>query len=253
LFTFDFHSVFQRKNPLAVIEAFKSAFRPAEGPHLVLKSINGVNRSKQLARLKEATDERTDIHIFDGYITPDEQHGLIAACDAYVSLHRAEGFGLTMAEAMAFGKPVIATGYSGNLEFMDTGNSHLVPYELATIPAGCDPYPEGGEWAEPDVDAAAALMRQVYDHPADARLLGQRARADIERLHCPQARAAFLAARLDTIERSWRPHVVPRARKRRLGRLRDVVGRNMPAPLRRLVENGRRLARPIFTTLRPRL
>ena len=246
LFTFDFHSIFQRKNPLAVVEAFQTAFTPGEGPHLVVKSINGVNRPQELGQLEEAAAERPDIHVVDGYVTADEQHGLIAACDAYVSLHRAEGLGLTMAEAMAFAKPVIATGYSGNLEFMSSANSHLVPYELTTIPAGCDPYPEGGEWAEPDLEAAAALMRRVYEHPADARELGERARLDIERLHSPRARAQFLATRLDSIEREWsarasgfrrrieRPSAAMRIR-RRVGGLAFNVWYRLPASARRLV------------------
>lgn len=256
LFTFDFHSIFQRKNPLAVVEAFATAFTPGEGPHLVVKSINGVNRPQELAQLEEAADERPDIHVVDGYVAAEEQHGLIAACNAYVSLHRAEGFGLTMAEAMAFAKPVIATGYSGNLEFMHASNSHLVPYQLTTIPAGCDPYPEGGEWAEPDLEAAAALLRRVYDYPQDARQLGQRARADIERLHSPEARAKFLATRLETIERAWQsvPPIFARSREpRRAERgLRRLVDRVAFAAWQRLPERGRKLARPLLTALRLR-
>jgi glycosyltransferase involved in cell wall biosynthesis len=256
LFTFDFHSVFQRKNPLAVVEAFRTAFTPGEGPHLVVKSINGMNRPQELAQLKEAASERPDIHIVDGYVAAHEQHGLIAACDAYISLHRAEGFGLTMAEAMAFAKPVIATGYSGNLEFMHVGNSHLVPYELTTIPSGCDPYPEGGEWAEPDIKAAAALLRRVYAHPEDARQLGERARRDIERLHNPAARAQFLATRLETIETALQsvPARFGLSRNPRgpTGRTRRRVGRIAFAAWGRLPERGRKLVRPLFTALRMR-
>jgi glycosyltransferase involved in cell wall biosynthesis len=256
LFTFDFHSIFQRKNPLAVVKAFATAFTPGEGPHLLVKSINGVNRPQELAQLEEAADERRDIHVVDGYVAAEEQHGLIAECDAYVSLHRAEGFGLTMAEAMAFAKPVIATGYSGNLEFMHASNSHLVPYQLTTIPAGCEPYPEGGEWAEPDVEAAAALLRRVYDHPQDARRLGQRARTDIERLHSPEARAQFLATRLETIERARQsvPAVRGRSGEPRRAALgaRHFVGRIAFAAWQRLPERGRKLAQPLLTALRHR-
>jgi glycosyltransferase involved in cell wall biosynthesis len=251
LFTFDFHSVFERKNPLAVIEAFTTAFAPGEGPHLLVKSINGVNRPDELAQLYAAADARPEIHIVDGYVARDEQHGLIAACDGYVSLHRAEGFGLTMAEAMAFEKPVIATGYSGNLEFMHAGNSHLVPYELTTIPPGCDPYPVGGEWADPDIETAAHLMRRVYERPDEARQLGKRARSDIERLHSPEARAQFLVARLETIENARQAGVaagpIRRSRiatwfRRHLGRLAFGVWGRIPEPVRKLV-------RPLLTRL----
>ena len=125
-------------------------------------------------------------------------NGLVAACDAYVSLHRAEGFGLTIAEAMAAGKPVIATGYSGNLEFMTDENSFLVPYELVQIPHGSAPYPNSARWAEPDRDAAAAAMRAVFESRDEARERGARGRRDIEELHGFDRAASFLTARLGT-------------------------------------------------------
>jgi glycosyltransferase involved in cell wall biosynthesis len=98
-----------------------------------------------------------------------------------------------MAEAMAYGKPVIATNYSGNVDFMHEGNSLLIPYELVSIPKGCDPYPAGTEWADPDTDAAAAAMRRVFDDPAAARELGERAREDILDRFSVDRTAAFLA------------------------------------------------------------
>ena len=103
----------------------------------------------------------------------------MAGCDCYVSLNRSEGFGLTMAEAMAYGKPVIATNYSGNVDFMHQGNSHLIPFKLVPISKGCDPYPVDAKWADPDIDAAAAAMRRVFNDPTAARVLGERARDDI--------------------------------------------------------------------------
>ncbi|HZD40249.1 MAG TPA: glycosyltransferase, partial [Terriglobales bacterium] len=148
-FCFDFASVFERKNPIAVIEAFKQAFSPEEGPILVIKSINGAKCLVDMEKLRAAAAGRPDIRIMDGYLSREEQQALMNVTDVYVSLHRSEGFGLTMAEAMALGKPVIATGYSGNLEFMDEQNSFLVPYKLVAIPPGCEPYPEGSKWADP--------------------------------------------------------------------------------------------------------
>ncbi|MGZ5564673.1 MAG: glycosyltransferase, partial [Chthoniobacterales bacterium] len=141
LFCFDFLSVFERKNPVGVIEAFKRAFAPGEGPTLVIKSINGHRNVAQLEKLHYACADRSDILIRDNYLTGVEKQALTAACDCYISLHRSEGFGLTMAEAMLLGKPVIATRYSGNLEFMNDANSFLCGYHLSRIPHGADPYP----------------------------------------------------------------------------------------------------------------
>jgi glycosyltransferase involved in cell wall biosynthesis len=207
LFCFDFFSVMERKNPHGIIEAFVRAFTPNEGPTLVIKSINGARVIDQLETLRSLAAGRSDIRIIDGYLPQPHVHALMNSCDVYVSLHRGEGFGLTMAEAMALGKPVIATGYSGNLDFMNEGNSYLVPYELVPIPPGCDPYPSGARWAAPSASEAARLMRYVYDHRDEAGKIGQRAREDILRLHAPEARAAFVQSRLAAIRRTWTPSV----------------------------------------------
>ena len=118
MFCFDLDSIYARKNPLAVIEAFKLAFPQPGGPRLVVKSINGERHETFMNSIRAAADGHPDVTYVDGYLPAGDQKAFVAACDAYVSLHRAEGFGLTMAEAMALGKPVIATAYSGNLEFM---------------------------------------------------------------------------------------------------------------------------------------
>ncbi|MBN2622867.1 MAG: glycosyltransferase [Acidimicrobiales bacterium] len=196
LFCFDFFSVAERKNPVGVVEAFRRAFGPGEGPQLVIKSINGGVALVELERLRLAAGGRPDIHVVDRYHDAADQRALIAACDAYVSLHRAEGLGYTMAEAMLAGRPVIATGYSGNLEFMDEHNSFLVGHDMVAIPEGCDPYPAGSVWAEPDLDEAAALMRLVVEDRARAGAVAARGRHDIRRFHSPEARAPLMAARL---------------------------------------------------------
>ncbi|HEY5159823.1 MAG TPA: glycosyltransferase family 4 protein [Gaiellaceae bacterium] len=195
LFSFDFLSIFERKNPLGLVDAFSRAFADGEGPILVLKSINGEHDLESLERLRLATAERADIYLLDDYLAPEKKNGLMAGCDCYVSLHRSEGLGLTMAEAMAYGKPVIATNYSGNVDFMHESNSLLVPFELVPIPKGCEPYPVGAEWADPDIDAAAAAMRRVFDDPAAAQELGERARDDILERFSLDRTAAFLAER----------------------------------------------------------
>jgi glycosyltransferase involved in cell wall biosynthesis len=202
LFAFDFNSVIERKNPLGAIDAFKKAFEPNEGPTLILKSVNGFQHQKQLEALRTHVGERQDIQIRDEYMDLHVLHALMSSCDAYVSLHRAEGFGLTMAESMALGKPVIATGYGGNLEFMTHRNSYLVDYSLTEIPPGCDPYPAGARWAQPKVDDAADYFRRVYEDRVGASEVAKRGRSEVLTLHAPEARVRFLQTRLCTIRDS---------------------------------------------------
>ena len=121
LFVFDFFSVLERKNPLGLIDAFARAFRAGEGPTLVIKTINGDRKLHDLEKLRAAAEGRQDILVIDDYYSAEEKNSLLGLCDCYVSLHRSEGLGLTMAEAMGLEKPVIATGYSGNLDFMTAG------------------------------------------------------------------------------------------------------------------------------------
>ena len=205
LFIFDYGSVPERKNPLGLVRAFKQAFAPGEGPVLVIKSINEAAYLTKREQLRYEAADRPDIVFLEGYLAAGHKDALIAACDCYVSLHRAEGFGLTMAEAMALGKPTIATGYSGNLEFMTRENSYLVGWSEATVPADCRPYRAGTKWAEPDLDEAAALLRRVYENPGEARRVGEVGRADLERLHGPAARARLLERLLGQIRAERMP------------------------------------------------
>jgi glycosyltransferase involved in cell wall biosynthesis len=201
LFCFDAHSVFQRKNPEAVVEAFRLAFRPGAGPQLVVKVVNADPHGLDLARLRRAAEDRPDITIRTYSEPPERQMALMAAADAYVSLHRAEGYGLTMAEAMLLGKPVIATGYSGNLEFMDDRNSILVPASKVPIPVGVTPYPAGAMWANPDVETAAEAMVHLASQPEFGAALGARARADVLAHHAPERRVEALRTRLTELRR----------------------------------------------------
>lgn len=196
LFVYDFFSTLARKNPLGLIEAFTRAFAPDEGPVLVLKSINGDKWPNDLERVRQAAAGRPDIVVVDGFVPVDHVHGLTALADCYVSLHRSEGFGLTIADAMAYAKPAVATRYSGNLTFMDDENSYLVDAGLATVPAGIPNYPAGSVWAEPSLDQAAELMRRVVDDPAAARGRGERGRATIAERHSLDETAAFVGGRL---------------------------------------------------------
>lgn len=175
-FSFDFNSVFERKNPLATIAAYTAAFGPDDGATLVVKSINGHRDPLAYERLRWAVRARPDIRLIDGHWHEFEMQALIELSDCFVSLHRSEGFGLHLASAMAAGTPVIATGYSGNLAFMNDEVSFLVPHRLVEVGSGNGPYPAHAVWAEPDVAAAAAFMREVVDRPGHAAARGRAGR-----------------------------------------------------------------------------
>jgi len=182
LFMFDYYSIFERKNPLAIIEAFRKAFRHSEPVMLVIKSLNADISPYNCARLKSA-GRGFPVIFLDQYISREDSWGLLACCDVYVSLHRSEGFGLTLAEAMSLGKPVIATDYSGNTDYMTAYNSFPVRYRLKELDRRFGPYEKGTVWADPDIDHAAGWMRQVYDNPAYAKDIGLRAARDIAGTH----------------------------------------------------------------------
>jgi glycosyltransferase involved in cell wall biosynthesis len=137
----------------------------------------------------------------DGYLSQIENHTLTALADCYVSLHRSEGFGLTIAEAMALGKPVVATGYSGNLEFMTAENSYLCPFVRCPVGPEREPYPADSHWSEPDVNAAAKILRQVYDSRDEARARGSRGAQDIQASHSLAISGQVIRDRLATIRR----------------------------------------------------
>lgn len=202
LFVFDYASVFARKNPLAVVEAFERAFGEHDDAVLVLKCINSERDPSNHERLLAAAARRRDMHVIDRTVSAAERDAMVAACDCYVSLHRSEGFGFTLAEAMWFGKPVIATGYSGNLDYMRPDNSYLVDHELVPVGLGADPYPPDCRWAQPDVDHAARLMREVFEHPAAAQERASRGAEQLRASHSPEAVGRAIARRLAHVDRS---------------------------------------------------
>lgn len=236
-FMFDFHSVLERKNPLGVIDAFTRAFEPGSGASLVIKCINHQSKPDDYDLLRIRAEGHPDIHIVDRYVSSREKDAMVAACDCYVSLHRSEGFGLTPAEAMYLGKPVIATGYSGNLDYMTDSNSYLVNYEMRPIGEGNFPYPPEGEWAEPDPEHAARLMREVVDDPDAAARRGRQAALDIRRTHSPLAAGETMERRLAFV----REHLTARKPVRHpAGTLPQPVGLTA---LRQYVDRGP-IARP---------
>lgn len=162
---FDFNSYIARKNPLAAIDAFRMAF-PAGGPErLLIKTISGHANPQALLELQRyiADDER--ITLIDGGLTRSEICGLLQGVDCYVSLHRSEGFGRIIAEAMLLGTPVIATDWSGSASFLNATTGLPVACTLRRVRADEYIYSEGSVWAEPSTKDAARKMQAVRHDP----------------------------------------------------------------------------------------
>ncbi|HEX8559481.1 MAG TPA: glycosyltransferase [Pyrinomonadaceae bacterium] len=199
---FDTHSILERKNPVGVLRAYKSAF-PAEdaGVGLVLK-FNNPDPSDPVARAaEEEAAGRGDIFRLDGVMSRDEVVSLVAAADCFVSLHRSEGFGMGPAEAMYLGKPAVLTDWSGNTDYMTRDNSAAVGYKLVPLGRDYGPYEARQVWAEPDVAEAARWMRRLYAEPGLARAMGERGRETVRAQFSAEAAGRVIARRLEYVRR----------------------------------------------------
>lgn len=163
LMLFDSNSISERKNPYGVIEAYTKAFTPADNTGLVIKIGNA--SEKELDALKKRL-EGYPVTFVKGMFPKVEVNSLIRCCDVYVSLHRSEGYGLVLAEAMMMGVPTVATDYSANIEFQTPDTACLVPYTLKKIGKDLYPYKKNYLWADADTDAAAKYMRRLYEDSA---------------------------------------------------------------------------------------
>lgn len=209
LFTFDANSSVARKNPLGCVEAFRRAFSEAErgsSAHLVVKVGAGERYPGMVERLADEVRSVSGTLILD-HLPRTQMDALLGACDVYLSLHRSEGFGLGMAEAMSLGRAVVGTAFGGNTSFMTSHTSCLVGYDLREIvtedhalQAGYERvYRPGRSWAEPDVDQAAAWLRLLADDQAFRLELGRRAAQHIEDIASPMAVGQAMAGRLAEI------------------------------------------------------
>jgi len=198
LFIFDFHSYLARKNPLGLIQAFKAAFGERQDVALVVKSTHGDAHKKELSMVQEACGG-ANVRLLDRVLSRAATQELMMSADCYVSLHRSEGFGLTMAEAMMCGKPVIATGYSGNVDFMSDADSFLVPYRVVAIDRTHGPYKAGYHWAEPDLDYACDLMRHVESNREAAAQVAAKAKAKVRQVLDPAVIGVSVRARLEEL------------------------------------------------------
>ncbi len=203
LFSFDYYSGTARKNPLGVAQAFQYAFPdPETKVGLLIKSTGPKELDPTTAQQLEcaaALDPR--ITIFDRSVPRDEMLSLLDDCDCYISLHRSEGFGLGMAEALAFGKPVIATDYSCNRDFVTEATGFPVPHAQRELIVGEYPLGEGQTWAEPDLKVAVERMRAVFADRAVGLRRGLRGKQYIESHYSPETVAAIIQARLADIRK----------------------------------------------------
>ncbi|WP_420450858.1 glycosyltransferase [Ilumatobacter sp.] len=198
--TFDHFSSLERKNPLGAIEAFTRAF--SDDPSralLVVKTLNADHLPEAHRRLLDHVGDRRDVVVWDHHLSRADQSAFISHLDVLVSLHRGEGLGLHLAEAMWLGVPVIATGYSGNLDFMDPSCARLVDHVLRPVGDLAMHYRAEATWADPDVDDAARAMRELVDDAAARAELGAAGRRRMADQPSDAATAERIAALLDDL------------------------------------------------------
>lgn len=199
----DLKSYASRKNPLAAYEAFCKAFPEAytkDGPRLVMKVISGPDHFAASRELFTRVRNDKRVIFIDLPLAADRYTALQRLCDAYISLHRSEGFGLNIAECMMLGKPVIATDYSGNTDFLSDKVGYPVPYNLVPVKSGEYPEAEGQVWADPDIGYAAASLRHVFDNPKQARAKGLAAKEHMQRYYSVERISDLVLAHYERIQ-----------------------------------------------------
>jgi GT2 family glycosyltransferase/glycosyltransferase involved in cell wall biosynthesis len=198
-YIFDVASFFERKNPLCLVEAFKREFGNSREVLLYLKYFNAEHDQNNVRALEDAIAGAPNIRTYGGIMNDNEIVSLQNSIDCLVSPHRGEGFGYNMAEAMYLGKPVIATRYSSNLDFMRADNSYLIDCNLVTIPLTMGPYMRGHLWADPSVDHLRHLMREVFEDAEGREQKGRRASEEIRKNYSAAAAGKRITDRLEEI------------------------------------------------------
>lgn len=205
-FAFDALSVPERKNPAGLLTAFARVARESRRPvHLLLKVNHAEAEPKFIADLQSRCTG-LPVTLMTGTLSRGQLDGLTAACDAYVSLHRSEGLGLPLIEAMYLGKPVIATGYGGVTDFLDEETGFVVRHGMTALARPLGPYPAGAAWAEPDAEHAASLMLALAAAPESA--------------------APRIAAARNRVTELYSPEAAGRRLRRELERIREMAGRH---------------------------
>jgi glycosyltransferase involved in cell wall biosynthesis len=199
LYIFDASSYLERKNPRALIEAFIAEFGDDGAAALVIKLSYGDSGSTELGAIRAACRARANIRLMEGVMPEGDILRLIDAADCYVSPHRSEGFGLTIAEAMLRAKPVIATGYAGPADYLSEATGFPISFTLSEIQQDIGPYAKGHVWAEPRHDHLRQLMRRVTLNRAEAEARALAGQACIRQRFSAAAVGLAMQSRLDEI------------------------------------------------------
>ena len=182
-FNFDYGSGYGRKNPDGAMKAFAEAFRQDHKAKLVFKTMGAKNHPRRVMSLRTIANELGIADRFieiDSYLSERELYGLTNACDVYLSLHRGEGFGLTLVEAMALGKPVVCTDWGSTTEFCNSACAMPIPYVMVRPEYMDNPAYRGvTQWADADINAAVFALKQLRNNPVFCRELGERAKASV--------------------------------------------------------------------------
>lgn len=167
---FDGNSWLSRKNPIAGVKAFREAFSDQlNGVGLVIKAMNIRPGQPMWEDILAMTSNDDRIHIITDTLSRQEVINLMASCDAYISLHRSEGFGRVIAEAMLLGQPTVTTNYSGNVDFCNSETSFLVNGDLVPLLQGEYVFSEGQYWCDPDIRQAVGCLREVFEDEGKRR------------------------------------------------------------------------------------
>lgn len=198
LMMYDSRSCMERKNPAAVMHAFQKAFdKTDQNVGLVIKISHCTKEEERSVR--SIMQGYKNIYLIRDHLERGEVNSLIRCTDVVVSLHRAEGFGLVLAEAMLLGTPVIATNWSANTEFMDRDTACMVDYKYVTLEKDLLPFHAGNRWADPDPAQAAGYMKKLYEDPAYYKELSERAKAHIQNTLSMEKAAARMRERIEEI------------------------------------------------------
>lgn len=198
LLLYDPKSLPERKNPEGAINAFINAFENTEDVCLVIKVNNA--EEKHLNHLKEKLKDVKNYRIINKLLEKEDVYSLISLCDVFISLHRSEGFGLVMAEAMALGTVCVATNYSGNVDFMNRDNSCLVDYKMIEVDTSNQiVYEKGNKWAEPDINQASRYLKQLFENKEMYNHLKKNAKEYIENEFSMEKMAERINNRIQTV------------------------------------------------------
>jgi len=250
--SFDMRSDIERKNPWAAVSAFRRAFPDRTDVRLIIKVNNAEYSSAFPALVQRLNEAASDsrVVVLDAPMGYTDVLSLYASSDVLVSLHRAEGLGLSLLEAMALGRPVIATGFSGNMDFTTDDNSCLVGYEMTPVVASTQyayskAFAGDQEWAEPDVDEAAAHMRRLADDAGLRTSLGRRAAETADSIRDSYDRGLIVEDIHREFER-WRQD--PGRRAASAARMRDLERRFFPLYGKRVILAALRRAKALVSS-----